>query len=84
MSLADRLATAQPKRSNYGCQTCLWWPTISPESQKLINDWIDAGHSQAQLHAILTAPDQDSDDPPLDVSESGWRFHLKHHEQRCR
>lgn len=83
MSLAARLVNAQPNRRNSGCQSCKWWATISADSQKLINEWIDAGHSQAQLHDILTTPD-DGDDPPLMVSQSGWRFHLKHHAERCR
>ena len=83
MSLAARLANAQPNRRNGGCQSCQWWTQISSESQKLINEWIDAGHSQAQLHDILAAGD-DGEDPPLPVSQSGWRFHLKHHDERCR
>lgn len=84
MSLAARLANAQPNRANNGCESCLWWDTIGAESRKLIDEWIDAGHSQAQLWDILSATDEDSDDPPLQVSLSGWRFHLKHHGERCR
>lgn len=84
MSLAARLKSVQPNRANDGCQSCIWWPTISSESQELINEWIDKGHSQMQLHEILSAPDDSSDDPPLMVSLSGWRFHLKHHNERCR
>lgn len=84
MSLAARIANAQPNRANDGCQSCIWWPTISAESQKLINEWIDNNYSQMQLWEILAATDDTGDDPPLQVSLSGWRFHLKHHSERCR
>lgn len=83
MSLAERIENARPNRGNHGCESCKWWATISAESQKLINEWIAADHSQAQLHDIITASDG-GDDPPLRVSLSGWRFHLKHHAELCR
>lgn len=84
MSIASRLKSAQPNRSNDGCQSCIWWGTISSESRKLIDEWIDNGYSQMQLHQILSAVDESSGEPPLEVSLSGWRFHLKHHAERCR
>lgn len=82
MSLASRLKSAQVNPSNRGCQSCQWWDTVSKESKKLINEWLDAGYSRAQLYEILSQPDEG--DPPLPVSETGWRFHLKHHDERCR
>ena len=80
MSLAHRLKAVQPNSRNDGCQSCIWWKKIRPESRAAINEWLAAGHSIMQLHEIVAAPsDDDPDEPPLTVSLSGWRNHLKHH-----
>lgn len=84
MSLAARIASTQPNKANDGCQSCHWWATVPTDTRTLINNWIDGGYSQMQLWEILTAPDPDSNEVPLAVSLSGWRFHLKHHAERCR
>jgi hypothetical protein len=64
--------------------TCNWWHTINKDTQKLINEWLDSKSNRTQLYEILTTPTEDQDEPPLTVSNSGWRWHLKHHDERCR
>lgn len=83
MSLATRLKSVQPNAGNHGCQTCQWWQLIRPESRKAINEWITAGQSHMQLHEILAAPSDDPAEPPLTVSLTAWRHHMKHHDERC-
>lgn len=83
-SLSDRIKAASPKPSNTGCVTCKWWETISADTRALINEWLDAQHSLSQLHAILTATPDDPDEQPLKVSLTGLRFHIAHHDERCR
>jgi hypothetical protein len=83
-SLSDRLKSAQPNAQNKGgCVTCKWWASIKPETQRLINEWIDNQHSIKQLHDILSAP-TDGGDPPLLISITGFRLHLNHHDVKCR
>lgn len=83
-SISDRLRSVQPNRGDTSCTTCTWWLEIRPATRKLINEWIDAGNSIAQLHDILSAPNDDDDEPRLTNSLSGFKFHLKHHAERCR
>lgn len=61
----------------------MWWETITPETRRLINEWLDNQHSLKQLHDILTAP-SDGVDPPLEISMTGFRLHLNHHDTKCR
>lgn len=84
MSLSDRLRSAQPNQSNRGCVTCAWWDELKPETQDLFNQWLDNESSTAQLHDICTAPNDDGDEPQLRISLTGFRFHLNHHNERCR
>lgn len=86
MTLSDRIREAQEKANyvNNGCRSCHWWSTISDETRALINDWIDAENSRLQLYIILSANVEGQDEPPLDVSDSAWRTHLRHHNERCR
>lgn len=86
VSLAKRIKTAQVNNSNTGCQTCRWWEQISTETQRLINAWLDdPNNSRLQLYEILALPgDDDPGEPLLPVSNSGWRMHLKHHDEKCR
>jgi hypothetical protein len=85
-SLKERISTAQhnARAANIGgCVTCKWWAQISDETRKVINEWIDSGHSQRQLWGILTEP-SDGDDPVLEISITGFRLHMNHHDVKCR
>lgn len=79
-SLSDRLKSAQPNRANKNCVTCTWLETATQQVRNLITDWLDNGHSAAQLHDILTSPSDDT--PRLVISMTGFRLHLKHHGER--
>ena len=82
-SLSDRLKSAQPNKANRNlCVTCTWLEQVSQETRDLINQWFDADNSIAQLHEILTQPSDDA--PPLVISLTGFRFHVKHHNERWR
>jgi hypothetical protein len=86
-SLNERIESAQhtARPANVGgCVTCRWWSQISNHTQQLINQWLDSGHSQRQLWDILTAPSEGSDDPVLEISITGFRLHLNHHDVKCR
>ena len=84
MSLADRIRSAQPNAANAGCRTCHWWKTITPETQRLINEWLAAKYSVLQLYDILSTPGEDITEPLLPVSATGFRMHAKHHAEKCR
>lgn len=85
MSLATRLRAAAPtaNASNRGCRSCQWWAGLDDVTRTAINEWLDAGHSRAELYEMLASPDADGE-APLPVSPTGWRGHLKHHDERCR
>lgn len=86
-SLHERIESAQhtARAANKGgCVTCRWWSNIGDDTKKLINEWLDSGHSRRQLWDILTAPSEGSDDPVLDISVTGFRLHLNHHDAKCR
>lgn len=85
-SLSDRLKSAQRNPTNKGgCVTCKWWDTLSAETKDLINGWLDAEHSVAQLYEILSQPVTDgSAEQPVPISNTGFRLHLNHHNERCR
>lgn len=86
-SLNERISTAQhtARAANIGgCVTCRWWEQISEETRTLVNEWIDAGHSRRQLWEIVTSPSDDSTDPVLEISNTGFRLHLNHHDVKCR
>jgi hypothetical protein len=83
-TISERLKTAQRNTSNKGgCVTCQWWQEISEETRELINEWIDAKHSMKQLYSILSEP-AEGGEPPLPVSNTGFRLHMDHHDLRCR
>lgn len=75
MSLADRLAKVEAKRSNRGCVTCQWVDALSAPDRRAWDAWIAEKNSMSQLWEIATS------DPvnPLSVSMTGLRHHLKHH-----
>lgn len=85
-SLSERLGSAIVSRPNNanrgGCVTCKWWRLIDEDDRKLVNEWLDAGYSGKQLHDILTDPDGDG--PVLEISLTGFRLHLNHHDAKCR
>lgn len=82
-SLSDRLKSAQPNKANRNlCVTCTWLDQVGDDILTLINQWFDADNSIAQLHEILTQPSDDA--PPLVISLTGFRFHVKHHDERWR
>ena len=85
-SLSDRLKSAQRNPTNKGgCVTCKWWATLGDETKNLINAWLDAEHSIAQLYEILSHPaDDNNTEQPLPISNTGFRLHLNHHNERCR
>lgn len=82
-SIHERLAAVQPNTSSKQCKMCAFWELLKPPTKKLINDWIDAGHSLSQLHDVLCAPGEEGE-PRLDCSITGFRMHMKHHTERCR
>ncbi len=85
-SLHERIESAQhtARAANVGgCVTCRWWSQIGEDTRQLINEWLDSGHSRRQLWDILTTP-SDSEDPVLDISITGFRLHLNHHDAKCR
>ena len=86
MSLSDRLRSAHSEShpANRGCVSCEWFCELPHEIKELINEWLDGGFSLLKLHGILTAKDDTSDSPPLPVSDSAWRSHVRHHSERCR
>lgn len=84
-TIADRLKSAQRNPANKGgCVTCKWWQTITDETRTLINEWIDNDHSIKQLYDILSSPSDDETEPSLEISMTGFRLHMNHHNQKCR
>jgi hypothetical protein len=85
-TLPERLKTAQRNPSNRGgCVTCQWWDKISDETKSLVNEWLDKEFSAKQLYEILSTPVSDeSADPPVPISMTGFRLHLNHHNAKCR
>ena len=86
MSLSARLRSAQSEShpANRGCRSCEWFRELPTETKDLINEWLDGGFSLLKLHDIITTKDDTSDSPPLTVSDSAWRSHVRHHNERCR
>lgn len=81
-SISDRLRSAQRNPANKGgCVSCKWLQQISDETRRLINEWIDNDYSIKQLYDILSAPN-DSGEPPLPISLTGWRLHMNHHNDK--
>lgn len=74
MSLAKRLSSIEPNRPNDGCRTCSWLESLSATDRQAFEDWIEGGHSMAQLYD-LCASDPDN---PLMVSRTAFRHHMKH------
>jgi hypothetical protein len=86
MSLSARLRAAQSQSNvaNRGCRSCEWFLGLPEEAKALINEWLDGDFSLLQLHGVISAKDDDSDYPPLPVSDTAWRSHARHHTERCR
>ena len=84
-TISERLRTAQRNPANRGgCVTCKWWHTISDDTKKLIQEWIDQEYSVKQLYEILSAPSDDPKEPALSISITGFRLHMNHHNDKCR
>ena len=74
MSLADRLTTDGPRRSNSGCVTCCYVADLSKADRSAFDAWISGGHSLVQLWEACAG-----DKPPLTVSITALRNHVRHH-----
>ena len=74
MSLAKRIKAVDLSTANQTCRTCLFVAALTPEDRKAFWDWIDAGNSKAQLWELCR-----SENPPLDVSVTQFRHHIRHH-----
>lgn len=77
MSLSKRLSSVVPVSSNHGCRTCQYLSTLTAEDRQAFDDWLASGHSATQLWEICCA----DPDHRLDVTLSGFRNHMKHHEK---
>jgi hypothetical protein len=75
VSLSDRLNADGPRRSNVGCVTCAYVAGLSKADRAAFDAWVLGGHSLVQLWDACAA-----DDPPLTVSVTALRNHLRHHE----
>lgn len=73
MSLADRLKTVTPQRSNAGCETCRYLDTLPAEDRAEFDRWLHDGNSLAQLWEVCVAEG-------LQISLTGFRNHIKHHQ----
>jgi hypothetical protein len=76
MSLSDQLNSMQPKRSNQGCVTCKWLDTLKEPDRRAFDNWITDGKSIAQLWQAC----YDDTDNPLNISNTPFRDHIRHHE----
>ena len=74
--LRDLLATGRANKRNKGCYTCKWLALLPKDDLDAFNTWIAANKSLSQLWQICI-----EQDPPLDVSLSGLRWHMMHHDQ---
>lgn len=74
--LRDLLATGRANKKNKGCYTCKWLRGLPADDLAAFNAWIAAGKSVAQLWKICIEQDN-----PLDVSLSGVRWHMMHHDE---
>jgi hypothetical protein len=74
VSLADRLNADGPRRSNRGCVSCAYYLGLSKPDRVAFDVWVQEGHSTVQLwEACIT------DTPPLTVSVTALRNHMRHH-----
>ena len=75
MSLAQRLNSVVPARSNRGCETCRWIKSKPAADQQAWQDWIDQDRSLTQLWQIATTTEPD----PLQISLTGLRSCIRQH-----
>ncbi len=73
MSLALRLSAVIPSATNNGCRTCRYLADLSPTDRRAFDDWITEGHSATQLWEVCCADG-------LEISMTGFRHHMKHHQ----
>jgi len=74
MSLAKRIEIVGPQANTQTCRTCAFVQALSEDDRQAFWAWIDAGNSRAQLWELCR-----TEDPPLDVSVSQFRHHIRHH-----
>lgn len=75
MSLANRLATVIPERSNRGCMTCMWLDKLSDADRAAWDRWIDERRSLTQLLEIAASDPEH----PLTISITALRHHVRAH-----
>jgi hypothetical protein len=74
VSLLDRLNAEGARRSNVGCVTCIYLNGLSKTDRAAFDSWIAEGHSVVQLWDACSG-----DEPPLKVSVTALRNHIRHH-----
>lgn len=74
MSLSENLSNLVASRGNWGCVTCLWLEGLSKEDRGAFDDWVTKKLSLVQLWDACAL-----ENPPLKVSISGLRNHIRHH-----
>lgn len=74
MSLKVHLSTLVASRGNWGCVTCLWLEGLKQEDRAAFDDWVIKKLSLVQLWDACAL-----ETPPLKVSISGLRNHIRHH-----
>ena len=75
MSLSENLSNLVASRGNWGCVTCLWLEGLSKEDRGAFDDWVTKKLSLVQLWDACAL-----EVPPLKVSISGLRNHIRHHQ----
>ena len=74
MSLKSRLDSVQASMANNGCRTCMWLDTLSTADRRAFDSWLDESKSIAQLWELCVLEG-------VGVTQSPFRYHLKHHER---
>jgi hypothetical protein len=75
VSLSENLSNLVASRGNWGCVTCLWLEKLSKEDRGAFDDWVTKKLSLVQLWDACAL-----ENPPLKVSISGLRNHIRHHQ----
>lgn len=74
MSLAKRIKIVDQNATNQTCRTCRFLASMPEDDRVAFWDWVDAGNSKAQLWELCR-----TETPPLQVSVSQFRHHIRHH-----
>ena len=73
MSLSERLSSTEPRRTKRGCETCIWLTGLPEVDQKALVDWLEAGWSIRQLHALCVT----NTEHPLTISVTAFKNHIR-------